>query len=172
VLAPRHPERFAGVCELLGGMRLRWQRRSEWDGGRPIAGGVLLLDTIGELASLYQFADLAFIGGSLFRGGGHNVLEAAQFGVPILVGPHTENFRDIIEVFRKVGALLVVTPESLASTVLQLLENSGARARLARRASCVLLFEGGATKRTVRALLQLLPESARATAPLSSEKPA
>ena len=74
-------------------------------GSNRIAGGVFLLDSIGELASLYQFADLAFVGGSLVPKGGHNVLEAAQFGIPILVGPSTENFRDIIGVFQKADAL-------------------------------------------------------------------
>ncbi len=80
VLAPRHPERFDAVASLLASSGLRWQRRSQWDGAKPIAGGVFLLDTIGELASLYEFADIAFIGGSLVPRGGHNVLEAAQFG--------------------------------------------------------------------------------------------
>ncbi len=75
-----------------------------------LAAGVFLLDSIGELASLYEFADLAFVGGSLVPRGGHNVLEAAQFGTPILVGPYTENFRDIVEVFRAADALRVVTP--------------------------------------------------------------
>ena len=103
---------------------LRFQRRSQWDGSKPIAGGVFLLDTIGELASLYEFADLAFIGGSLVPRGGHNVLEAAQFGKAILVGPHTENFRDIVDIFRRADALRVVTPQSLTPTVLQLLGKS------------------------------------------------
>ena len=88
-----------------------------------------MLDTIGELASLYEFSDIAFIGGSLVPRGGHNVLEAAQFGVTTLVGPSTENFRDIIEVFRRADALRVVTPQSLAPTVLQLLENDAERSR-------------------------------------------
>ena len=108
LLAPRHPERFATVATLLAASGLRWQRRSDWDGERAIAGSVLLIDTIGELARLYQFADLAFVGGSLVPRGGHNVLEAAQFGVPILVGPYTENFRDIIEIFRRADALRMV----------------------------------------------------------------
>ena len=105
VLAPRHPERFEMVAALLAGSQLSWQRRSRWDGQQPLEGCVFLLDSIGELASLYQFADLAFVGGSLVPKGGHNVLEAAQFGVAILVGPHTENFRDIVGIFRRADAL-------------------------------------------------------------------
>src|SRR5947208_11868062 len=70
--------------------------------------GVLLLDSIGELASLYALATIAFVGGSLVRRGGHNILEPAHFGVPIVVGPHTENFRDIISIFQQAEALRVV----------------------------------------------------------------
>ncbi len=127
----------------------------------PIAGGVLLLDTIGELASLYEFADLAFIGGSLVPRGGHNVLEAAQFGVPILVGPYTENFRDIVETFRRADALVVAAPDSLTSTVLQLLEDYDARVALGQRAAEVMHQQQGATERTVTALLELLQRAAR-----------
>ena len=106
VLAPRHPERFEVVASLLAVIRpalpaaLAMERKR-----RRSRAGVFLLDSIGELASLYEFADLAFIGGSLVPRGGHNVLEAAQFGTPILVGPHTENFRDIVEIFRRADAL-------------------------------------------------------------------
>lgn len=160
VLAPRHPERFDAVASLLGSSGLRFQRRSQWDGTRPIAGGVFLLDTIGELTSLYQFADLAFIGGSLVPRGGHNVLEPALSGAAILVGPYTENFRDIVEAFRKADALRVVTPQSLTPTVLQLLENHDERAALGRRAFEVVSSQQGATERTVSALLSLLPARA------------
>ena len=129
VLAPRHPERFEPVASLLAASGIRYRRRSQWDGQTLTGGTIFLLDSIGELASFYEFADLAFIGGSLVPRGGHNVLEAAQFGAPILVGPHTENFRDIIDIFRQADALRVVTPQSLTSTVLQLLEDRDERER-------------------------------------------
>ena len=157
VLAPRHPERFATVAALLESSGLTWRRRSRWDEQGMAAGIVFLLDTIGELASLYQFADVAFVGGSLVPRGGHNVLEAAQFGVPILVGPHTDNFRDIIGIFQRADALLAVTPESLTATVLALLNNDEERARLGRNARAVMQKQQGATERTVAALLELLP---------------
>jgi 3-deoxy-D-manno-octulosonic-acid transferase len=158
VLAPRHPERFDVVAALLELSGLRYQRRSQWKAGRPTAGDVFLLDSIGELASLYEFAEVAFVGGSLVPRGGHNVLEAAQFGTPILVGPYTENFRDIVDVFRDADALRVVTPQSLTATVLQLLEDPDERAALGRRAFEVLRSQRGATERTVSALLELLAE--------------
>lgn len=157
VLAPRHPERFETAASLVAASGIRWQYRSQWDGQQPIAGGVFLLDSIGELASLYQFADLAFVGGSLVPKGGHNVLEAAQFGVAILVGPSTENFRDIIGVFQKAGALRVVTPQSLVPTVLAVLQDDAERERLGQRALEVMTQQHGATERTIAALLQLLP---------------
>ncbi len=156
VLAPRHPERFTVVASMLTSSGLRWQRRSEWDAARAIAGGVFLLDTIGELASLYEFADIAFVGGSLVPRGGHNVLEAAQFGTAILVGPSTENFRDIVEAFRKADALRVVTMQSLIPTVLQLLENHEECAALGKRAAEVVRSQQGATQATVHALLSVL----------------
>jgi 3-deoxy-D-manno-octulosonic-acid transferase len=159
LLAPRHPQRFAAVAGLLSASGVRFQRRSDWNGTRPIAGGVLLLDTIGELASLYQLADLAFVGGSLVPRGGHNVLEAAQFGVPILVGPHTENFRDIICVLQQAGALRVTTARNLTTTVLQLLEDYDQRVVMGTRASEVLRAQQGATERTVSTLLGLLPQA-------------
>jgi 3-deoxy-D-manno-octulosonic-acid transferase len=158
VLAPRHPERFDVVASQLESSGVRCQRRSQWKEERPIAGGVFLLDSIGELASLYEFADVAFVGGSLVPRGGHNVLEAAQFGTPILVGPYTENFRDIVDVFREADALRVVTLQSLTATVLQLLEDPDERAALGRRAFEVLRSQRGATGRTVSALLELLAQ--------------
>jgi len=170
VLAPRHPERFEPVASLLAASGVRYQRRSQWDGLKPIAGGIFLLDSIGELASLYEFADLAFIGGSLVPRGGHNVLEAAQFGRPILVGPYTQNFREVIEVFRKADALCVVTPQSLTATALRLLDNDNEREALGRRAAEVMRLRLGATERTVSSLLELLHCPAPVPAELSSER--
>jgi len=156
VLAPRHPERFEAVAGLLGGSGLPWLRRSRWDGGLLSGGEVFLLDSIGELAGLYKLADVAFVGGSLVPWGGHNVLEAAQFGVAFLDGPPTENFRDIIGVFRHTAALKVVTPGSLGETVLQLLGDEAGRKRLGQRALEVVRIQQGATERTLEVLLRLL----------------
>jgi 3-deoxy-D-manno-octulosonic-acid transferase len=163
LLAPRHPERFERVGEMVASSGLPWVRRSLWDGESPIP-GVLLLDSIGELASLYEFADLAFIGGSLVPRGGHNVLEPAYFGVPILVGPHTENFRDIVEILRRANALRVVTPQSLAHSMLYLLEKDAERDVLGHNAKRVMAEQQGATQRTVEALLSLLPAASDGTA--------
>jgi 3-deoxy-D-manno-octulosonic-acid transferase len=193
LLAPRHPERFDSAASLLASSGLPFVRRSRWSDLPPIpntgtsgasaetpvsrnlrihgvpadaslAGGILLLDSIGELASAYEFADLAFIGGSLVPKGGHNVLEPAYFGVAILVGPYTENFRDIVDIFRRVDALRVVTPETLTPVMLDLLANVAERERLGRNAQDVMHSQQGATLRTAEALLMLLPEQSRRSA--------
>ena len=98
VLAPRHPERFGAVAALLERSGIAWVRRSGWtvQSGDPEglirAGQIVLLDTIGELASVYSLASVAFVGGSVAEAGGHNPLEPAQFGVAIVVGPHYATF--------------------------------------------------------------------------------
>jgi len=97
VLAPRHPERFAAVAERVAGRGLRSLRRSA--AAASAEADVLVLDSLGELAGLYRLARLAFIGGTLVPTGGHNPIEAARFGVPVVVGPSMENFREIAESF-------------------------------------------------------------------------
>ena len=109
LLAPRHPERFDSVAALLEQKHIRYVRRSQGSVA-GIAGSVLLLDTIGELSALYALADVAFVGGSLVPRGGHNILEPARYGAAIVVGEHTENFRDIVELFRRQNAVKVTSP--------------------------------------------------------------
>jgi 3-deoxy-D-manno-octulosonic-acid transferase len=155
LLAPRHPERFDSVAQKISGEGINFIRRSAWN-GTPISGGVLLLDTIGELASLYALATIAFVGGSLVPRGGHNILEPAQFGKPILVGPHTENFRDIIAIFSAAKAVQIVDRSQLTSSLHILLENPAEREALGRRAQQVFASQAGATQRTLDALEVLL----------------
>jgi 3-deoxy-D-manno-octulosonic-acid transferase len=161
ILAPRHPERFAEVARLLEQMGIRFWRRSLW-GGDSVAGGVFLVDTIGELASVYALADVAFVGGSLVPRGGHNIIEPAQHGVPIIVGNHTENFRDIVGLFQSKDAVRVVGPAEFPLVLMELLSNDAERIALGRRAAEALRSQMGATERTVKALEQLL-ESPQAT---------
>jgi 3-deoxy-D-manno-octulosonic-acid transferase len=158
ILAPRRPERFEDVERSLQGLSLRFWRRSSWSGD-AIAGGVFLLDTIGELASLYALADVAFVGGSLVPRGGHNIIEPAQHGVPIMVGNHTENFRDIISLFQSHDAVRVVGPAEFPLVLTDLLSNEAERVALGSRAAKTLLSQMGATKRTMQALEQLLEPS-------------
>lgn len=155
ILAARHPERFAEVAELLERMGIRFWRRSLWSGD-PVSGGVFLIDTIGELAALYSLATIAFIGGSLVPRGGHNILEPAQYGVPIIVGPHTENFRDIVGSFERGNAVRVVEAAELPLVFMELLSNEAARTALGRRAAEILRSQTGATQKTADALVQLM----------------
>ena len=155
ILAPRHPERFGEVAQLLEELGVPFWRRSLWAGDR-IAGGVLLIDTIGELAALYSLADVAFVGGSLVARGGHNILEPAQHGVPILIGNHTENFRDIVELFRSHDAVRVVSPAELPLAFMELISNPAERAALGCRAAETVCSQTGATERTLAALEKLL----------------
>jgi len=155
LLAPRHPERFNDVAALLEQSQLSFWRRSVWN-GQPLSNGVLLIDSIGELSSLYALADVAFVGGSLIPRGGHNIIEPAQHGVAILVGEHTENFRDIIGLFKGRDAVRIVNADSLASTILDLLANSAERNGLGRRAADTLGSQQGATQFTLGKVRELL----------------
>ncbi len=158
ILAPRYPERFTAVADLLAASGLRFWRRSQLAGGESLSGGVILLDTIGELAALYSLASVAFVGGSLVARGGHNILEPAQFSVATLVGPHTENFRDIISIFARAGAVRIVSLEGFAGELMRLLDDAGARQELGRRAAEVVRQQRGATERTLAALASLLAD--------------
>jgi 3-deoxy-D-manno-octulosonic-acid transferase len=159
VLAPRHRERFEAVARLLSEKRFGWVRRSELNSGKPggeeLGGKVVLLDTLGELAAVYRYANVAFVGGSLVARGGHNILEPAFFGRPILVGPHTENFRDVVACFEKRRAVVRCTTKNLGITCVLLLREAAEREALGQRAQQVLLEERGATARTVEHLLRL-----------------
>jgi 3-deoxy-D-manno-octulosonic-acid transferase len=155
ILAPRHPERFVEVARLLEQLGIRFWRRSLWNGD-PIASGVFLVDTIGELAALYALGDVAFVGGSLVPRGGHNIIEPAQHGVPIIVGNHTENFRDIVGLFQSRDAVRVVGPAEFPLVLMDLLSNDSERIALGRRAAETLQSQMGATARTVEALERLL----------------
>ena len=155
ILAPRRPERFDTVAILLQSMGIPSHRRTLWT-GEPLAGGVLLVDSIGELAALYGLADVAFVGGSLVPRGGHNILESAQHGVAIVTGNHTENFRDIIALFQSRDAVRIVGLSELPLMLMQLVDNGSERLALGRRAKETIESQTGATARTLRALQSLL----------------
>jgi 3-deoxy-D-manno-octulosonic-acid transferase len=159
VLAPRHPERFAAVAALLERSGQRWTRRSEWirePAGPLEPGEIVLLDTIGELASVYSLASVAFVGGSLVHAGGHNPLEPAQFGVPIVMGPHYANFVAITNSLREHDALLIAAREELAAALGKLLGDRTAAEAMGARAREVFERQAGATDRCVAALRELL----------------
>ena len=161
ILAPRHTERFAEVAALVEGLGFRIVRRSLWS-GEPLAGGVFLVDSIGELAALYSLASVAFVGGSLVPRGGHNILEPAYYGVPIVTGNHYENFRDIVNIFASRNAVRIVGLAELPLVLIELIENQAERTTLGRNALAALESQRGATGRTVSALLELMKISSPA----------
>jgi 3-deoxy-D-manno-octulosonic-acid transferase len=159
VLAPRHPERFAAVAALLEKSGNRWTRRSQLDPVEPLKPGeIVLLDTIGELASVYSLASVAFVGGSLVPAGGHNPLEPAQFGAPIVMGPHYANFVAITDSLRAHDALRIAAKEELAAALAALLGDRAASEAMGARAREVFERQAGATDRCVAALRALLGE--------------
>ncbi len=155
ILAPRHPERFAEVADLVETLGFRMSRRSLWS-GEPLTGGVFLVDSIGELAAIYSLATVAFVGGSLVPRGGHNILEPALYGVPIVTGNHYENFRDVVNFFARHNAVRIVGLAELPLVFMELIENGDERTTLGRNALAALESQRGATARTISALLQLL----------------
>jgi 3-deoxy-D-manno-octulosonic-acid transferase len=169
ILAPRHPERFSEVAALVEKLGFRMWRRSLWGSerwgaehwsGEAIAGGVFLVDSIGELAALYSLATVAFVGGSLVPRGGHNILEPALHGVPIVTGNHYENFRDVVNFFASRNAVRIVGLAELPLVFMELIENDVERTTLGRNALAALESQRGATNRTVAALLQLMDPEA------------
>jgi 3-deoxy-D-manno-octulosonic-acid transferase len=158
VLAPRHPERFARVAALAREKKMLLIQRSEWDGGAVAAGSVFLLDSIGELGSVYCLATLAFVGGSLVPAGGHNPLEPARCAVPVVMGPHYENFRDAVELLRGVDALRMVERERVSEVIAALLADTNTAAAMGARGKKAFEEQAGATQRAVDAVVQLLAE--------------
>jgi len=158
ILAPRHPERFEAVARLLERSGRPWVRRSQWMASPvPVkAGTVFLLDSIGELASVYSLATAAFVGGSLIAGGGHNPLEAAQFRVPVVMGPNYENFRAIVELLRAEDAIRLVQPGELKRELTALFSDDVAAKAIGERAYAVFSSEAGATARAVSALIEIV----------------
>jgi 3-deoxy-D-manno-octulosonic-acid transferase len=161
VLAPRHPERFEKVAALIASQGFSLQCRSQWQPAQLIRNGIFLLDSVGELAAIYELADIAFVGGSLVPTGGHNILEPAQYGAAILVGPHTFNFREIVTLFEQAGAVKTVTAETLPAQFLLLLGKPEDRRRMGSAAKDLFAKHAGATRRTLEALAPFLKQQER-----------
>ncbi len=154
ILAPRKPERFDAVAEKLARASVAFTRRTAL---APIRlPGVLLLDTIGELAALFERADIVFMGGTLASRGGHNILEPAYFGKPVIVGPHMENFAAIAEEFHGAQALKPIRQASeLAGAVTDLLASDSG---LGERARALAQAKRGVTTRVATDLWDAFSE--------------
>jgi 3-deoxy-D-manno-octulosonic-acid transferase len=164
VLAPRHPERVPELIELIRRRGLSAVRRSELP-GRGTDAELIVLDTVGELASIYAVGVAAFVGGSLVPAGGHNVLEPALRGKPVLFGPHTENFREAAALLAAGGGgLLVRNDVELASALTRLFTDRDAAAALGTAARAAAASRDGAARRTLELIERfLLPSASVAT---------
>lgn len=156
VLVPRHPQRFAAVADLLNRRGLKFERRSSGKPVRPDA-EVLLADTVGELMTLYAAADVAFVGGSLVPVGGHNLLEPAALGVPVITGPHQSNARQVAELLLREDALVEVADSGeLARQLKALFADPARRLKLAAHAAGVVAANRGSLARLLELSESLL----------------
>ena len=156
LLAPRHPERAGAVLEMAAATGFSAERRTLLAAASPGC-EVLVLDTVGELAALFELAQVAFVGGSLVPTGGHNPIEPARFAVPVLTGPHVRNFAAVYKRFFDVGAARIVRNESdLASALGQWLSDPRTARRTGEAGRRLLEANAGATARTVTALERFL----------------
>jgi 3-deoxy-D-manno-octulosonic-acid transferase len=163
ILAPRKPEHFAEAASLARQSGFRTALRSELPIDEEVRADVVVLDTIGELAQVYQAATVVFVGGSLVPVGGHNILEPAVYGKPIVFGPHMQNFAEIAETFLEgQAAVQVRTGRELEDTLIQLLSAPDARAHLGDRARALVEANRGARERSLAVIADLLPLSAAA----------
>ncbi len=169
ILAPRHPPRFEEVARFLALQHKSFIRRTDLGKGggklsvQLASPEILLLDSIGELAGIFELADLVIMGGSLVPTGGHNLIEPAYWGKAIIFGPHMENFRDVAQLFLQVGAgVQVRNPRGLTRQALELLDDTPRRLQLGERARRALAQASGATERVLVRVRELL----RADAPV------
>ncbi|MBI3207718.1 MAG: tetraacyldisaccharide 4'-kinase [Candidatus Solibacter usitatus] len=156
ILVPRRPERFDEAAGKLREAGVSFLRRSQLtvksDARLP---AVLLLDSMGELSSIFPLATVVFMGGTLPHRGGHNILEPAFFAKPMIIGPHMENFPDIAAEFRAQGGVMEIAHgDELAGVVSALCESAEQRRELGEKASALALSKGGATARACNEIVQ------------------
>jgi 3-deoxy-D-manno-octulosonic-acid transferase len=158
VLAPRHPERFGDVERLAREEGFVTARRTALAIDVEPRAEVVILNTLGELAQLYQLATAVFVGGSLADYGGHNILEPAVFGKPIVFGPYMQNFREIADAFIANGAAVQVSSErELDAALRSLVSDPVRRARLGAAARALVEANRGAKDKTLTVIADLLP---------------
>jgi len=158
ILAPRHPQRFSEAVNLAQQAAFVTARRTELPIDSEPRAEVVVLDTIGELAQVYQVATVVFVGGSLVDVGGHNILEPAVFGKPIVFGPHMQNFPEIAQTFLTNGAAVQIQSDrGLEEALVALLTDPVRRARLGAAARALVESNRGARDRSLTAVAELLP---------------
>lgn len=161
ILAPRHIERISEVMKQIESASLRCVRKTAIDKGSKIVMDkyetVILVDTMGELLTIYGVADCVFIGKSLVPQGGQNMMEPAGLSKPIIVGPHTFNFNEEVQLLKEADAIKIVQDESsLLNELLYLLEHPYEAQELGKRAQSVVMKQRGATERNLKVLRNIL----------------
>ena len=158
VLAPRNPERFGEVVQMSRTHAFVTVRRSDLPIDAEPRAEVVVLDTVGELAQVYQIATAVFVGGSLVDTGGHNILEPAVFGKPIVFGPHMQNFKEIAATFiAHDAAVQIPNARALEDALLALLIDPVRRARLGAAARALVESNRGAKEKSLAVIGQVLP---------------
>lgn len=163
MIAPRKPERFHEVAQVLGASGVSWVRKTGPEQAADQTAEVILLDTIGELPAVYSLASLVFVGGSIVDNGGHNVLEPAAAGTCVVTGHHTHNFQAIIQLLNEADAIVQLPPldlrnaaDCLTHEFAALLTDDERRTELANRAKEIVINNQGATDRTIAMLTPLI----------------
>ena len=171
-IAPRHPERFSEVVSLLEKSGLTFARRSYTTTGGDASAEVILFDTIGELPAVYPLAAIVFVGGSLVKKGGHNVLEPAAAGTAIVTGAHTENFEAIVQMLDENQAIITLPPleepsitVALCDVFESLLASSDKRSTLGNNALRMVEGNRGAAARTLAFIAPLFEKGSNGAEP-------
>ncbi len=172
LIVPRHKERFAAVAQMLEGSGIGWLRRSELAGATlDDRHRVVLVDTIGELGAWWGTADIAFVGGSLGRRGGQNMIEPAAYGAAICYGPNTQNFRDITDMLcERQAAVVVANGQEMTQFVNGCLSDPASAAELGQRAQRLVLEQTGAVRRTLEVLEPVVGGSSEASGGAGEER--
>ena len=154
---------------------MRWARRTAPADPSDGQAEVILLDSIGELRSIYSLASIVFVGGSIAKTGGHNILEPAAAGACVITGPHTYNFESIVKTFLEAGAIIQLQPKSdsaaivaLSDVIAELLADPRRGQELGERARSLVSENRGATARTVELLASIVPKASSAAENVSS----
>lgn len=166
MLAPRKPERFNEVAELIQASGLSWTRRTNAPAPEDAKVDVILLDSIGELTSVYSYASVVFVGGSIVDRGGHNVLEPAAHGVAVVTGAHTHNFHAIVDLLKEGKAILQLgslegsqAVIGLSEAIRRLLVDDEWRKSMGDRAKQLVAENQGATDKTMKLIAPLFSQT-------------
>jgi 3-deoxy-D-manno-octulosonic-acid transferase len=160
IVVPRHPERFEEVAHMLDQTGLDWQRRSRCEEFADARARMLLVDVVGELGAWWGLADVGFVGGSLGRRGGQNMIEPAGYGVAVCFGPNTWNFHDVVtQLLQREAAVVVHDQVEFTAFVRRCLETPEFAHELGQRARALVLEQQGATRRTIDLLAPLVSAS-------------